>query len=207
MFSNISTSILEKALNTGLRLSPIALPEMAKLESKIIQFEFTAPPFSLYFIPNEQGELQIYSHYETPADVCISGSIIAFSKSLFIKDSSQQFFSGELKISGEMSLAHQFGAVLAGLDIDWEEQFSRLFGDQIAYQGAKRVKQLKQYASQSRKTLDANIEEYLTEESHLLPTAYEVSEFCREVDTIRNDTERLEARINLLTKQLPLVNQ
>ncbi len=203
-FSDIPLHLFEKSLNRALSFSPTVKEELAELAGQIIQFDITAPPFNFYFIPNEAGELQVYSNYDT-FDVRISGSIIAFIKNMLIGESSQQFFSGELKITGETAIAHQFGAILSKIDIDWEEQFSRLVGDQIAYQSGKRIKQFKHYAKQSLHTLGLNSQEYLTEEARLLPTCYELTEFYKTVDTIRDDTERLAAKLHFLKQQIETI--
>ena len=43
-----------------------------------------------------------------------------------------------------------------------------------------------------------NIREYLQEESRDLPSRYEVDRFTREVAAVRDDVDRLEARIRRL---------
>jgi ubiquinone biosynthesis protein UbiJ len=46
--------------------------------------------------------------------------------------------------------------------------------------------------------MGANIREYLQEESRDAPSRYEVDRFADEVSTLRDDVDRLEARINHL---------
>ncbi|OOZ38811.1 hypothetical protein BOW52_08035, partial [Solemya elarraichensis gill symbiont] len=53
-----------------------------------------------------------------------------------------------------------------------------------------------------RKHLNAALGEYLTEESQLLPTAYEVEEWRDAVDETRDAVERLQARIDLLASKI-----
>ena len=50
----------------------------------------------------------------------------------------------------------------------------------------------------ARETIHENIREYLQEESGTLPSRYEVERFTRKVDALRDDVERLEARLNRL---------
>jgi len=42
------------------------------------------------------------------------------------------------------------------------------------------------------------VREYLQEESRDVPSRYEVEEFAGEIGRLRDDVDRLEARINLL---------
>jgi ubiquinone biosynthesis protein UbiJ len=44
----------------------------------------------------------------------------------------------------------------------------------------------------------SNIREYLQEESRDVPSRYEVERFAQQVDSLRDDVARLEARLNRL---------
>jgi ubiquinone biosynthesis protein UbiJ len=54
------------------------------------------------------------------------------------------------------------------------------------------------WARDARRTFGSNIREYLQEESGDLPSRYEVQRFTRQVDSLRDDVARLEARLNRL---------
>jgi ubiquinone biosynthesis protein UbiJ len=44
--------------------------------------------------------------------------------------------------------------------------------------------------------------EYLQEETRLVTTGFELEDFARQVDTLRNDTDRLQARLQRLKNHL-----
>jgi ubiquinone biosynthesis protein UbiJ len=46
--------------------------------------------------------------------------------------------------------------------------------------------------------MGANIREYLQEESRAAPSRYEVDRFTKDIGTLRDDVDRLEARLNRL---------
>ena len=46
--------------------------------------------------------------------------------------------------------------------------------------------------------MGGNIREYLQEESRDVPTRYEVDRFTKQVGTLRDDVERVAARLNRL---------
>jgi ubiquinone biosynthesis protein UbiJ len=46
--------------------------------------------------------------------------------------------------------------------------------------------------------MGSNVREYLQEESRDVPTRYEVERFTQRVGTLRDDVERIAARINRL---------
>ena len=54
---------------------------------------------------------------------------------------------------------------------------------------------------QSAQAMRLNTQEYLQEESRLLPADAELNYYYEQVDQLRLDTERLEARINRLLKE------
>jgi ubiquinone biosynthesis protein UbiJ len=108
--------------------------------------------------------------------------------------------SGSVQIEGDTTLAQQFAKALGGLDVDWEEQAARVLGDPIAHQVGQGMKGLSDWGRQTSRTLTADLKEYLEEEGRLVPTRYELDAFLAEVDTLRDDVERLEARLARLNQ-------
>jgi ubiquinone biosynthesis protein UbiJ len=108
--------------------------------------------------------------------------------------------SGSVQIEGDTTLAQQFAKALGGLDVDWEEQAARVLGDPIAHQVGQAMKGLSDWGRQTSRTLTADLKEYLEEEGRLVPTRYELDAFLAEVDTLRDDVERLEARLARLNQ-------
>jgi ubiquinone biosynthesis accessory factor UbiJ len=109
--------------------------------------------------------------------------------------------SGEVEISGDTALAQDFSAALARLNVDWEEQLAQVIGDPFARQVGNRVREAEHWSRRTSASMTANLTEYLQEERRLLPTRYEVEAFLNQVDTVRDDVERLAARIEQLTKR------
>ena len=107
-------------------------------------------------------------------------------------------FQGAVKIDGDTETGQAFQDLLADVDWDWEEQLSRVTGDVIAHQTGKLAKQAKQLLSDSRDTLAQDCSEYLQEEAQWLPTQIEVDYFLADVDRLRDDVARLEARVKRL---------
>ena len=84
------------------------------------------------------------------------------------------------------------------MDIDWEEQLSKLTGDVIAHQlgnGARRIGTLLKHG---RRTLQQDIGEYLQEELRVLPSRIETENFSSDVTRLSIDADRLAARIRRL---------
>jgi ubiquinone biosynthesis protein UbiJ len=98
-------------------------------------------------------------------------------------------------VEGDNELGHRFGKLLAGMDVDWEEQLSRITGDVVAHEMGKGARAIGNWSTATLDTASKNLQEYLQEEIRLLPTRYELEEFLAEVDTLRDDVARLQARL------------
>jgi ubiquinone biosynthesis protein UbiJ len=113
-------------------------------------------------------------------------------------ESGKTLFSGSVTIEGDVETGQAFKAILDEMDIDWEEQLSRLTGDAIAHQLGNTARQAAGVLRQGRHTLERNIGEYLQEELRVLPTRIETENFTAAVSRLSIDTDRLAARIRRL---------
>ena len=199
---DLALASLEKAINALLALDPVARERLARHHGKVIGIHLRGPGLTLYFIPDEQGRLQLQGSIEGEPDALLSGSPLDLVRSGDGEGGAGQLFAGRVTLSGDTALAHDFGATLAGLDIDWEEPLSKFTGDLVAHEVGQAVRQVKRYAGQTGERLARDLGEYLTEEARLLPPPAEVEAFVEEVDRLRDDTERLEARVKHLERSL-----
>jgi ubiquinone biosynthesis protein UbiJ len=193
-----SLEILEEAINRYLELDDYALTRLARLHGKVIAFHISGADIHLYFVP-APGRLQVHSHLEGEPDCTIKGSLISLAK-LASRDKNEQLFGGDVEITGDAGIAHRFGQILGATDIDWEEHLSRVIGDIPAHQSGRLIRDLLDWGTSARQTLELDVAEYLQEEINTLPHPEEVSLFEGEVDKLRDDIERLEARIGLIKK-------
>ena len=102
---------------------------------------------------------------------------------------------GQFKVQGDADTARRFQEFFAGLSPDWEEALSRVFGDVIGFQAARAVRGGLVWVRQAGRSLAENLSEYLREESRQLVTRPELEEFLDQVDELRDDVARLEARL------------
>jgi len=107
-------------------------------------------------------------------------------------------FSGELHFSGEINTARHFQDFAQTLDIDWQEPISHVFGDVISHNFAHGVVQASQFLSQLFDNTRQDIPDYLQHEIQVTPTACELNDYLEQVDQVRSQTDRLQARIHKL---------
>ncbi len=195
---DLALEAIETLLNQLIALDPAAMQRLAGWHGRVIAIALRGTGLTFYFIPDQQGRLQLLGRYEGEPDCTIEGSPLDLMRASDKEQGSAQLFNGHVVISGDTGLAHRFSEVLGKLNIDWEEQLSRYVGDVAAHELARAARDASAQGQQAVDRLQQNISEYLTEEARLLPHPFEVEEWIRGVETTRDDVERLTARIRLL---------
>ena len=192
------TALLADVGNRVLRLDPATLAGLGALHGRVVCLTFTDLATSVYLQPSESG-LRVLSAYEGVADVTLRGRLPAFAR-LSLGAQPGLFFSGELAISGDVELGHRFQRVLEGLDIDWEEQLSRVVGDVAAHAIGNVVRDARAWGRQAGSTFGQDVAEYFIHERRDLPARPAVESFLQAVDTLRADVDRLTQRIARLQR-------
>ena len=77
-----------------------------------------------------------------------------------------------------------------------------MIGDVAAHRLGEISRGVGRWGRDARSTMSANIREYLQEESRDVPSRYETDKFNENVSTLRDDVDRLEARVNRLQENL-----
>jgi ubiquinone biosynthesis protein UbiJ len=106
--------------------------------------------------------------------------------------------AGQLEMSGDGETAARFQEFFRGLSPDWEEGLTRVFGDVLGVQIARGLRGGGELVRQAGYSLSRNVSDYLREESRQLVSQPELDEFLDQVDDLRDDVERLEARVRRL---------
>jgi len=197
-----AAAAIEQAINGYLALDPEGAARLVPLQGRIICIEVAGFGTRLYVVPGTKG-VQVFGDYAGEPDCVLRGPPLALARIGISPRKEDQLFSGEVQISGDTHLAQEFGRLIAGIEVDWEEHLSRVIGDPVAHQIGESIRAAGGWGRRSADTLAQDLKEYLQEEGRLLPTRYEVQAFLDEVDTLRDDVERLAARIDRITKRLP----
>ena len=183
----------ESALNAALRLDPYTVQRLDGLAGKVVAVELRGVNLTL-FLALHAGRIEVRDAHAGAADARLIGTPLAFAR-LGLSGDRSALHTGEVHISGDMELGQQLRDILAAMDIDWEEHLSRFTGDVIAHQAGNAARASRQWAQQSSAALLQDTGEYLQYERELLPDRAQVETFMREVDVLRDDVERLEARV------------
>jgi len=152
-------------------------------------------PFDLTFTVTDSGEV-VASARNAAAD-----AIFRLSPALAVRivggdDAAYR----EVAVSGDADFAQTIEFVVRHARWDAEEDLARIFGDVAAHRIVKTGQGLLRVQAQAVKSLTRNLSDYLVEERGLIARRSEVEAFAREVDTLRDDAERLAQRVERLTR-------
>jgi ubiquinone biosynthesis protein UbiJ len=103
-----------------------------------------------------------------------------------------------IQISGDVEFVQSVYRLFAAMEIDWQEPLSQVIGD-VPVQGLQQL--FDGLRSFTRKTADSarrNLDEYLHEESRLVPPLHQVEAFDQGLDDLRLRLDRLQARVQRL---------
>lgn len=106
----------------------------------------------------------------------------------------------DVPIQGDSAFAQEISYLVRHLKWDVEEDLSKVVGDVAAHRTVNTAKNVTGWAKQSSENLAQNFKEYWTEEKPLVAKSIRLEEFAKQVDTLRDDVERLEKRIDNLSK-------
>lgn len=193
------TERLQSLLDREVAGSPRARALLRELEGHSLDIEARHTPWrvQLTAVPDR---LMLDRHPIGPGVAGISGtplSLLALTR----EDPQEVIRRGDVTITGDGTIASRFQELLQLLKPDLEEGLSRLVGDVPAFGIGSLFRKAADYASQVSRTTTDNVGEYFTHERRELVTRAEAREFLDGVDGVREQVDRLEARIARLEQR------
>jgi len=196
---------MESTLNGLLSLDEYSRENARPLTGKTIKIELTDLSLAFYLSISNRQHVMILSYAEDP-DVVIHATSINLAKMSTMEDANRMVLNQEVNISGDVSTVSQVQAFFSSIHIDWEEHLSRLTGDMIAHKIGNIVRDGVSWLQSSSKSLLDDVSEYVRYEAEWLPDDHENQVFISQVNQLRNDVDRLEARIKRLVHQMHAKN-
>ena len=140
------------------------------------------------------GAVTANADYEGEPDVVVSGSVLSLAR-MGGPAGESLFRDGSVTIHGDALVAQQFQRLLRYGRPDLEEELSTVNGDVAANGVGEFVRSAVQWIDDTRRTMRDNVGEYLQEESRAVPGRHEVDAFRKDVNGLRDDVARFEARL------------
>ena len=192
------TSTIENVLNRGLPRSPRARQLCRELQGHRVGVDVSG--FMRLIVESTGETLHLTRDASAAAEAEISGgplSLLALAR-----DAPEAVLQrGDVQIRGDVELAQKFRELALLLRPDIEEEVSKLLGDVPAHHLGRAARAAFGWTRNAASTSMRNVAEYFAHErQHLVPRA-EADQLLKGVDTLRENVDRLESRIELLTRK------
>lgn len=187
---------LEAALNRALSLDPETREALARLDGRRVALRVAQPPLALQ-VAVDGDRLRVGPVDDgAPPDLDVRGTLAGLVAQLpvFRRDEEGPPV-GRMRIEGDADLARRLQRLAERFDPDWQAPFVAVFGEVVGVQVAKGFAGALRQARAGARDLAGTTVEYLTEESRDLVPREELAAFHDDVDALRDDVERLAARI------------
>ena len=192
---------LELALNQALALDPETRHALAGLEQRRITIVLEAPALAMEVLVKDQ-KLHVGPVQENEADIAMRGTIGGFLSQLPFFRRPDAGAIGKLRIEGDAELARKLQHLMQRFEPDMQLPFTRLFGDVLGVQIASALQKAFQQGQQFAETMAYSTKDYLVEERRDIIGRAELAAFHDDVDALREDADRLEAKLKRLTQRV-----
>lgn len=205
MLIQFAMASAESAVNRVLSLDSTAQARLAPLAGKVIAVACTMPAITVYVIPLETG-IQLAKEWHAPADCTLSAPANLLLKLATSADKSAVLHHPDVNLDGNSAVLMELADILQGLELDWEYEVSRWLGPLPTALISGHLRSRRDWMVQSAQSLHLNTVDYLAEESRTLVGRIEADMRFNEIDQLKLDLDRIDARIALLLKrnQTPL---
>ncbi|MBV9911817.1 MAG: hypothetical protein JOZ93_04540 [Sinobacteraceae bacterium] len=206
------TSTLENLLNRGLPRSPRAQQLCAELAGRKLHIEvqgigrllLESDGLTLHVgVDSDAEQTAAVASTATQApmgagDATLSGGPFSLL-SLAVADQQAALRNGSVQMGGDSEVAGKFHELLRLLRPDAEEELAMVLGDIPAHHIGRLLRATLTWGERAASTTLENVAEYLAHERNDLVSKAEAQGFLSAVDSLREDVDRLAARIDLMT--------
>ena len=194
-------STVESMLAAALALDPNSAATLAALEGKRVALLFTQPELRVQLQVRQAALVFGDSVAAEEADLILKttpGALLGLVVSRLSGDSS---VVGKIHIAGDAELAQHLQKWLSHFDPDWDELFSRGFGDVLGFQLARGARGFGSWLKRSAQQFASTSADYLQDESRDIASRVELEQWYEDVDDLRDATERAARRLDSLVNK------
>ena len=187
---------ITRILNRNISETTPARELCERLDGTTVAVRVRDTALAMYFNISD-GEIALATDADSDPDILITGSLLTLAR-MPGSSGEDALRDGSLEITGNIRTAKAFQELLDCAKPDIEEELSSLIGDAAAHRLGKFARGVSSWSRDARTTMGSNIREFLQEESRDLPSRYEIERFTEQLDALRDDVARLEARFDRL---------
>jgi ubiquinone biosynthesis accessory factor UbiJ len=201
LLQSVALGGLEDVVNRALQLDPASNKRLEALNGRRFAIKLQEPELFIAIAVNA-GKLRLSGEDNGTFDTRLTGRWTEFARIATADDPAAALINGDVTVEGDTAPLLELRHQLSQLELDWERPLASSFGDIAAHQIGKGLRSGQRWLSQSSRTARRQIEDFLLEESRLLPHPYQAEDFYRQVDDLRTRSERLEARLRRLKQRV-----
>lgn len=134
-------------------------------------------------------------------DVALVGQISDFVALAGATDKANELINSQVDIQGDTDFAMALTRIIQQLDIDWEALIAPMTGDLMAHQVGLSVRRFSRWGRQTGESYQRAAKSYLEDEAAYITPQPLLNYFNEQIDSLRLDTDRLDARLSQLEQQ------
>ncbi|HYW90856.1 MAG TPA: SCP2 sterol-binding domain-containing protein [Gammaproteobacteria bacterium] len=189
---------LEIALNRALGAEPETLEQCGSLEGKLLTLALSDLRREVTVRFSREG-MQLSPGPDPRADAIIRGGVTGMLRLASGAGGVAEMSRYGVQVEGDSDLAERFHRILARARPDLEEVLARATGDVVAHAMGYGLRRVGDWVRRGAHTVSEDLADYLRYESGELVPRGEIEGFLADVDRLRDDLARLEARLEALS--------
>lgn len=185
---------LEAALDRLVDLDPDTRARLAALDGRAITLDFKGALPGMR-VTVERDRLRIGPAFAGEAALRVAATPGSLLTLALARRTDAATAPGRVDIAGDAELARRLEQIASRFAPDFDEAFTRVFGDVLGMQVARAVRGGLAWSGASARALARDAAEFLTEEGRDLVAKAELDHFLDDVDALRERADRLDARV------------
>ncbi|NOJ25010.1 ubiquinone biosynthesis accessory factor UbiJ [Vibrio coralliilyticus] len=198
-FEPLVTAAIESTLNTLINDDPELGRRLARLKGQVIQVHLKELNKTLTFVFSQQ--IDVLANYEGQPDCYLSLNLSVLPELREQSNITKLIKQDKVILEGDIQLAQKFSQLMTDCKPDIEEWLSRVTGDVVAHSLVQGVSNLGQFVKTKADKHQNHLAQVITEEWKLAPAPLEIAHFCDQVDDVRSQAARIEAKLNQLLER------
>ncbi|MFT6915219.1 MAG: ubiquinone biosynthesis protein UbiJ [Motiliproteus sp.] len=187
--------LVELAVNRALARDPLAQRRLAKLAGQSLVLRLSFPAVTLGVTLTAEGITLVPAETLTEPSCEVEG---APSDLLALLLDPQLAFENRVTLKGNTQLATQLRELAQQLDLDWGGLLGDWLGDPVAQVLLNLLAKGRGATRELTSSLLEDLDNWLHEELRVQPGGVELEEYYDQIDQLRLDADRLQARIERL---------
>ncbi|API87752.1 ubiquinone biosynthesis accessory factor UbiJ [Francisella uliginis] len=185
---------INKALSFLPKLDPQADALLSPLKDKALSVVISDLDYNIS-LKVENNNLHATNEI---TDNVLTGKLAYILELVFNKNLQELIIAEKLDYQGSLKDLNEFNTFLNAIDIDVVYRISSLTSPEFANIITKPFDKVKEYLKTSRQETVIDIKDYLTEEKRTLISQNEINIFYKQVQELKQATDRVEAKLKLL---------